>query len=109
MASYSDTEVSWATLTAETASAENSQIVPVGQRIRLKSIIITGGSASISLRNGSVGDAEIIPLERKLASSVLEQIDIPERGVLFDNGLNVSFATSSATYAVDEFVIIYEG
>ena len=91
-------------------SSQGSQLVPVGQRVRLRSFTLTSQTAEYSFLNGSTSDGTALFNIRMGASNQNPfNVNIPGNGVLFDNGIAVSMVSADATVLAGGVLITYEG
>jgi len=91
-------------------SAGAVQLVPVGQRVRLKSFTLMSMTATYSFLNGSTSDGTnlfSVPIGAEDQNPF--HVNIPGNGILFDNGIAVSMTSADANVLVDGISITYEG
>tara|TARA_R110002012_G_scaffold132726_1_gene285648 strand:+ start:78 stop:410 length:333 start_codon:yes stop_codon:yes gene_type:complete len=92
-------------------SAGTAQLVPVGQRSRLRSVLLAGPTGQVTFLNGSAGgsDSMFSIVTRTDGLTGPFQLSIPGHGVLFDNGISVLLTSASANYKDGTIAIFYEG
>jgi hypothetical protein len=93
------------------SSADTTQLVPVGQRTRLRSVLLSGPTCQITFLNGSAngsGSVFSIISDSNGAGGPF-QLSIPGNGVLFDNGIGVLVTSADNTFKSGSVTIFYEG
>lgn len=95
---------------AAIGSAGKSQLVPLGQRARLRSLTLGGPTATITLVNGSGDGTDVVfTVNREAYRQNPLSMPIPGSGVLFDNGIAVKAISAASNFVVGTIVITYEG
>ncbi len=92
-------------------SAETAQLVPVGQRTRLRSVLLSGPTCQITFLNGSAdGSGSVFNIiSDSNGSGGPFQLSIPGDGVLFDNGIGLLVKSADSTFKTGSVTIFYEG
>jgi len=103
-------DVKLANNSASIASAQATQLVPVGQRVRLRSLTLMSLTAEYSFLNGSTSDGTalfnvVIGAEGQNPF----HMSIPGNGVLFDNGIAVSMVSADTAIRQNGIALTYEG
>lgn len=96
--------------TSSVASAGAVQLVPVGERVRLRSFTLMSITATYSFLNGSTSDGTnlfSVPIGAEDQNPF--HVNIPGRGILFDNGIAVSMVSADAAVLLNGISITYEG
>ena len=114
------------TLIAVKGGTDSKQIVPVGTRCRLKSIYIRqhetipnpNGTEVVDFRNGDASDDIMFELEPSVLSMTgffslpvfvgasLDQIDFPDIGVLFNNGMHLTVNLDTSITNMSYMVVV---
>ena len=92
------------------ASAQATQLVPVGERTRLRSFTLESFTAEYSFLNGSTSEGTALFNVRLGAENQNPfHVNIPGSGVLFDNGIAVSMVSADQQVRTNGIAITYEG
>ena len=96
--------------TSTIVSASTVQLVPVGQRARLRSFTVPGQTATHTYLNGSASGGNVV---FEVAIGAEDQnpfhVNIPGDGILFDNGIGYLCTSSDVSLNPGAVVITYEG
>lgn len=92
------------------ASAAKTQLVPLGERARLRSITLGGGTGTVTLVNGSGDGTDVVfTINREAYRQNPFVMPIPGNGVLFDNGIAFKALSADSAFVAGTVVITYEG
>lgn len=96
--------------TSSVSSASTAQLVPVGQRARLRSFTVPSQTATHTYLNGSADGGTVV---FNVAIGAEDQnpyhVNIPGDGILFDNGIGYLCTSADVTMGPGSIVITYEG
>jgi len=91
-------------------SAATGQLVPVGQRARLRSFTVPGQTGTHTYLNGSASGGNVV---FEVAIGAEDQnpfhVNIPGDGILFDNGIGYLCTSADNAMGPGSIVITYEG
>jgi len=103
-------DVKRSSTTTAFGSGTATQLVPVGQRARLRSFTLDSTTATYSFLNGSTGDGTLmfnVPI--KASDQNPFHVNLPGRGLMFDNGIAVRLVSADAAIYASGIHITYEG
>ena len=87
----------------------NHQLVPVGQRAKLLGFYIAVNDCTLQFSSGSAGDTTLFEFYQDSANDRPATFHhIPDGGMLFDNGINVTMASSDESTIDPKLGIFYE-
>ena len=107
---YYGGDVQSTSTTSSLTSATTVQLIPLGQRVRLRTVVVTAGTANIALVNGSPnGSDNVFNIVMGAVQQNPFHLAIPGHGVLFDNGIGIKGISADQTINAGGFCIFYEG
>jgi len=107
---HNESDVQAAFNTASMSSAQAAQLVPVGQRARLRSFTLSSQTATYSFLNGSTADGtSLFTVVMGASNQNPFNVNIPGHGVLFNNGIAVSMVSADSSVLAGGVLVTYEG